>query len=350
MSASPASVDRYAVIGHPVSHSRSPWIHTRFADMTGQALVYTAIDSPEDDFAGTLQRLQQDGFAGANVTVPFKLEAFALAHSRSTRATLAGAANTLIWQRHGDQLHADNTDGIGLVRDIVHNAGVPLTGQHILLLGAGGASAGVLGVLLEERPASITIANLFAIRQQNLKRFMAFSAISQAGYIMLGVIGGSADGMTALVYYVLVYLAANMGVFAVISIIEQRSGKLEMDDYNGLYQSNPKLAFLMTLSLFSLAGIPPFAGFFSKFFIFMSAFRSGFHLLVFIALVNTVISLYYYLLIVKAMYINKNETPVATFRSDAYSKAGMIICLIGIIGLGIASIVYETINQFSFGI
>ena len=159
MSASPASVDRYAVIGHPVSHSRSPWIHTRFADMTGQALVYTAIDSPEDDFAGTLQRLQQDGFAGANVTVPFKLEAFALAHSRSTRATLAGAANTLIWQRHGDQLHADNTDGIGLVRDIVHNAGVPLTGQHILLLGAGGASAGVLGVLLEERPASITIAN-----------------------------------------------------------------------------------------------------------------------------------------------------------------------------------------------
>jgi NADH-quinone oxidoreductase subunit N len=167
---------------------------------------------------------------------------------------------------------------------------------------------------------------------------------------MLGVIGGSADGMTALVYYVLVYLAANMGVFAVISIIEQRSGKLEMDDYNGLYQSNPKLAFLMTLSLFSLAGIPPFAGFFSKFFIFMSAFRSGFHLLVFIALVNTVISLYYYLLIVKAMYINKNETPVATFRSDAYSKAGMIICLIGIIGLGIASIVYETINQFSFGI
>ena len=198
--------------------------------------------------------------------------------------------------------------------------------------------------------ASITIANLFAIRQQNLKRFMAFSAISQAGYIMLGVIGGSADGMTALVYYVLVYLAANMGVFAVISIIEQRSGKLEMDDYNGLYQSNPKLAFLMTLSLFSLAGIPPFAGFFSKFFIFMSAFRSGFHLLVFIALVNTVISLYYYLLIVKAMYINKNETPVAAFRSDVYSKAGMIICLIGIIGLGIASIVYETINQFSFGI
>lgn len=103
--------------------------------------------------------------------------------------------------------------------------------------------------------ASITIANLFAIRQQNLKRFMAFSAISQAGYIMLGVIGGSAMGMTALVYYVLVYLAANLGVFAVISIVEQRSNKVEINDYNGLYRTNPKLAFIMTLALFSLAGI-----------------------------------------------------------------------------------------------
>lgn len=197
--------------------------------------------------------------------------------------------------------------------------------------------------------ASITLANLFAIRQQNLKRFMAFSAISQAGYIMLGVIGGSAEGMTALVYYVLVYLVANLGVFTVIAVIEQRSGKVEMNDYNGLYQTNPKLSLLMTLALFSLAGIPPFAGFFSKFFIFMAAFKSGFHLLVFIALVNTVISLYYYLLIVKAMYINKNETPVVPFKSDIYSKAGMVICLAGILLIGIASIFYETINQFSFG-
>jgi len=197
--------------------------------------------------------------------------------------------------------------------------------------------------------ASITLANLFAIRQQNLKRFMAFSAISQAGYIMLGVIGGSAEGMTALVYYVLVYLVANLGAFTVIAVIEQRSGKVEINDYDGLYQTNPKLSLLMTLALFSLAGIPPFAGFFSKFFIFMAAFKSGFHLLVFIALINTVISLYYYLLIVKAMYINKSETPIAAFKSDGYSKAGMVICLAGILLIGIASIFYETINQFSFG-
>ena len=197
--------------------------------------------------------------------------------------------------------------------------------------------------------ASITIANLFAIRQQNLKRFMAFSAISQAGYIMLGVIGGTAMGMSSLVYYVLVYLAANLGAFSVIAIIEQRSGKVEMDSYNGLYRTNPKLAFLMTLSLFSLAGIPPFAGFFSKFFIFMAAFNSGFHLLVFIALVNTVISLYYYLLIVKAMYIKPNEQPIAAFRSDSYTKVSLALCTLGIIGLGIASIIYQTIDKYAFG-
>lgn len=197
---------------------------------------------------------------------------------------------------------------------------------------------------------TITLANLFAIRQQNLKRFLAFSSVSQAGYIMLGVIGGTAMGMTSLVYYVLVYMVANLAIFGIISIIEQRSGKIEMNDYNGLYLTNPKLSFIMTLALFSLAGIPPFAGFFSKFFIFMAAFQSGFHLLVFIALVNTVISLFYYLLIVKAMYINKNDNPIATFQSDNYTKLSLIICTLGIVGIGIASIVFETINTFSYGI
>jgi NADH-quinone oxidoreductase subunit N len=157
-------------------------------------------------------------------------------------------------------------------------------------------------------------------------------------------------GMTALVYYVLVYLAANLGVFAVISIVEQRSNKVEIDDYNGLYKTNPKLAFIMTLALFSLAGIPPFAGFFSKFFIFMSAFQAGFHLLVFIALVNTVISLYYYLLIVKAMYITPSDDPIPTFRSDNCTRIGLAICVLGIVGLGIASIVYQTIDKFAFGL
>lgn len=198
--------------------------------------------------------------------------------------------------------------------------------------------------------ASITIANLFALRQQNLKRLMAFSSISQAGYIMLGVISGSAQGMTSLVYYVLIYMFANLAVFTVITIVALRAGKFTLEDYNGLYTTNPKLAFLMTLALFSLAGIPPFAGFFSKFFIFAAAFEGGFHLLVFIALINTIISLYYYLKIVKAMYINKSDEPIAAFRSDNYTRASLAICTLGIVILSIASVVYQSIDKFSFGL
>lgn len=199
--------------------------------------------------------------------------------------------------------------------------------------------------------ASITLANLFALRQEDMKRFLAFSSISQAGYIMLAVIGGSAAGMTSLVFYVLVYLVANLAAFGVVSIVEQKSGgKTGIQDYNALYRTNPRLSFLMTLALFSLAGIPPFAGFFSKFFVFMAAFQGGFHLLVFIALVNTVISLYYYLKVVKAMYITPNETPIAPFRSDRYTQLSLALCLAGVLLLGIVSAVYDGIHLFAFGI
>ena len=197
---------------------------------------------------------------------------------------------------------------------------------------------------------SITVANLFAVRQQNLKRFLAFSSISQAGYIMLAVISGTPFGMTSLIFYVLIYLAANLAAFGVISTVEQNSdGKVSMADYNGLYRTNPKLAVVMTLALFSLAGIPPFAGFFSKFFVFASAFEEGFHVLVFIALINTVISLYYYLLVVKAMFINPNDSPVAAFRSDCSTRISLVLCLAGVLLLGIVSSVYDGINLFSFG-
>lgn len=195
--------------------------------------------------------------------------------------------------------------------------------------------------------ASITIANLFALRQQNIKRFMAFSAISQAGYIVLAIPGTTAQGMTALVFYLLVYMAANLGAFTVMTSVEQSSNQVTIDSYNGLYSTNPKLSFIMTLCLFSLAGIPPFAGFFSKFFVFMAAFNAGQHLLVFIALVNTIISLYYYLLIVKAMYINKSDAPIATFQSDAYSRLALVLCTLGVVGLGIASCVYNYIDAVS---
>ena len=192
---------------------------------------------------------------------------------------------------------------------------------------------------------SITIANLFAIRQSELKRFMAFSSISQAGYIMLAVIGASQTGMASLMYYVLVYVVANMAVFTVISTVEQNNGGTTMmSSYDGLYQTNPKLAFLMTLALFSLAGIPPFAGMFSKFFVFMAAAEQGSfwaYFVVFIALVNTVVSLYYYLLIVKAMYIKQTDTPLPTFRTEASTRIALAVCTLGIALFGICSCIYD---------
>lgn len=199
--------------------------------------------------------------------------------------------------------------------------------------------------------ASITVANLMALKQSVLKRFMAFSSISQAGYIMLAVIGGNAGGMTAMVFYVIVYIVANMAVFAIIEAIEWQTGEtVKRETCNGLYKSNPKLAFIMTLALFSLAGIPPFAGFFSKFFVFMSAFGSGFHILVFIALLNTVISLYYYLLIVKAMYMKESNNALPRIKSDPYTRASLTICVVGIILCGICSFIYTGIESFSFGL
>ena len=182
---------------------------------------------------------------------------------------------------------------------------------------------------------SITIANLFAIRQTELKRFM------------LAVMGDSGMGVTALTYYILVYVVANMSVFTIISAIEERNnGVTDMDAYNGLYSTNPKLAFLMTLALFSLGGIPPFAGMFSKFFVFMAALEQGStwaYAIVFIALINTVISLYYYLLIVKAMYINKSENPLPAFKSDCNTRLALAICTLGVALFGVCSYVYDWI-------
>ena len=136
-----------------------------------------------------------------------------------------------------------------------------------------------------------------------------------------------------------------MSVFTIISIVEQRNGgTTEMSSYDGFYRTNPKLSFLMTLALFSLAGIPPFAGMFSKFFVFLAAAKTGTPLaygIVFIALINTVISLYYYLLIVKAMYINKTETPLPTFKSDCNTKLALAICTVGILAFGVCSCIFD---------
>ena len=195
---------------------------------------------------------------------------------------------------------------------------------------------------------TITIGNLFAIRQRDLKRFLAFSSISQAGYIMLGVIAASEVGMASLMFYVLVYVFSNLAAFGVISAIENQTGKVNMDDYNGLFKTNPWLAFSMMLAMFSLAGIPPFAGFFSKFFIFVGACHTGsvaIYILVLIALINTIISLYYYLLVVKAMFIKQDECVIPTFKVACCEKLALIITTLGIILIGLASCIYTYLAE-----
>jgi NADH-quinone oxidoreductase subunit N len=197
---------------------------------------------------------------------------------------------------------------------------------------------------------TMTIGNLFAIRQQNLKRFLAFSSISQAGYILLGVIGGNQLGMASVIYYILVYIFSNLAAFGVVAAISNATGKENIDDYNGLYHTNPKLTLIMTLALFSLAGIPPVAGFFGKFFLFTAAAQKGFYFLVVVAVLNTIISLYYYLLVVKAMFIIPNENPIEKTKSDFPTRLALMICVAGIVVTGFASIIFEIIKSFSYGV
>ena len=184
-----------------------------------------------------------------------------------------------------------------------------------------------------------------------MKRLMAFSSISQAGYIVLGALAGTAQGMASMAYYIAVYVVANVAVFAVISTIEQHTGGLtSRDDYRGLYRTNPRLTLVMTLALFSLGGIPPFAGFFSKFFIFAAAFEEGWWVVVFLALLNTIISLYYYLLVVKAMYISEPEDGrcvVAPMRSAPGVRLCLVLCVAGICALGLCSGFYEGLEYWA---
>ncbi|NDW19163.1 NADH-quinone oxidoreductase subunit N [Dysgonomonas sp. 216] len=199
---------------------------------------------------------------------------------------------------------------------------------------------------------TITVGNLFALRQKNMKRFLAFSSISQAGYIMLSVYTGTALGMSASIYYILVYVFSNMAAFGVISAIEDKTGKVNMDDYNGLYHTNPKLSLAMMIAMFSLGGIPFTAGFFSKMFVFIAAMENGSVasiVIVILAFLNTIISLYYYLLVVKAMFINKNNSPIETLKTDSYLKTSLVFSMIGIGAVGLVSCIYEFISSVSFG-
>lgn len=184
------SPDRYVVLGNPVAHSQSPFIHAEFARQTGQAMVYERLLSPLDGFTATLRDFAAAGGRGCNVTVPFKFDACRIASRLSERARLAEAVNVLT--REGDGWAGDNTDGAGLVRDIEHNAGTPLRGLRVLLVGAGGAGAGVLGPLLRARPQALTLANRSIDRAQAL--VARHQALASAEGVMLGVAGLEAPG------------------------------------------------------------------------------------------------------------------------------------------------------------
>lgn len=172
-------MDSYLVIGNPVAHSKSPHIHARFASLTGQTLTYERLQVEPGHFAARMRELIDQGLKGCNVTVPFKLEACALAQERSDRVHLAGAANTLSFQ--AGRIQADNTDGIGLVRDIEVNAGQTLRGSRVLLLGAGGAAAGALGSLLLASPAQLVVSNRTEAKARELvARHHAYASLQAA--------------------------------------------------------------------------------------------------------------------------------------------------------------------------
>ncbi len=195
--------------------------------------------------------------------------------------------------------------------------------------------------------ATMIIGNLFALRQQNIKRFLAFSSIAQVGFILVGISSNAVEGTASVVYFILVYVFSNLAAFGVAGIISSRSGKERIDDYKGLYQTNPFLSWILALALFSLAGIPPTAGFFGKLFLLTAGASKANYLFITIAALNMILSLYYYLRVIRAMFMDKNETPIARIEPDPSARMGLLICGAGIVLLGLLSWVYDHIQSIS---
>lgn len=220
------SADRYAVVGHPVEHSKSPWIHARFAALTGQPVQYDKLLAPLDGFAATVERFRAAGGRGCNVTVPFKFEAIALASTVSERARLAGACNTLRFD--GGSVFGDNTDGVGLVRDIEQGAGRAIAGQRVLLVGGGGAAAGVLGPLLQAGAAEVVVANRTVAKAQSLVDSHAAVA-AQHGVLLRACSLGELPGLGAFALVVNATASSLAGDAVPVPASVLRSGSLAVD-------------------------------------------------------------------------------------------------------------------------
>jgi NADH-quinone oxidoreductase subunit N len=191
------------------------------------------------------------------------------------------------------------------------------------------------------------VGNFFALRQQNLQRFLAFSSVAQAGFILLGFLSADQLAVSSVVYFIAIYVLSNIVVFGAVQAIGLASGKYNIDDYNGLYRSNPMISIALMFGLFSLAGIPPIAGFFGKFFLYTSAASQGYYWLVFIAVVNVTISLYYYLLVIRASWLRTSENSIKPFKSDPLLKIGVAVAAFGLLVLGMMAPFYDYIYTLS---
>jgi len=193
--------------------------------------------------------------------------------------------------------------------------------------------------------ATMIIGNLFALRQQNIKRFLAFSSIAQVGFILVGVSSNAVEGTASVVYFILVYVFSNLAAFGVAAVIAEQTNRENIDDYKGLYQTNPFLSWVLALALFSLAGIPPTAGFFGKLFLLTAGASTGSYLFITIAALNMIISLYYYLRVIRSVFMDKNEQPLEKIKIEHSAKFALLICAAGIILVGLLSWVYDYIQK-----
>jgi len=192
---------------------------------------------------------------------------------------------------------------------------------------------------------TMIIGNLFALRQQNMKRFLAFSSIAQVGFILIGITGQSAEGHASVIFFVLIYIFSNLAAFGVINLVSAVTGRENINDYKGFYKNNRSLSWVLAIALFSLGGIPPTAGFFGKFFLLLAGAGKGNYLLLTIAALNMVISLYYYLKVIKAIFMDANDNPIESVKTNWSPRIAMIICVAGIIVVGLMSGVYQYIHS-----
>ncbi len=193
--------------------------------------------------------------------------------------------------------------------------------------------------------ATMLIGNLFALRQQNIKRFLAFSSIAQVGFILVGISGNSIDGTASVVYFILIYVLSNLAAFGVAAAIAAQTTRENIDDYKGLYQTNPFLSWVLALALFSLAGIPPTAGFFGKLFLLTAGASKASYLFIIIAALNMIISLYYYLRVIRSVFMEKNDRPVEKIKIEPSAKLALMICTAGIVLIGLLSWIYDYIRN-----